>query len=88
MRAASIAPWLVRRGIHYGWVMMVLTFLSGWIFASHQVGGAIAGFMSAASHGAFLTYLPAYIAAGFACLIAATAIFALRDARLAAARAG
>ena len=25
--AAALAPWLSRRGIHYGWVMMALTFL-------------------------------------------------------------
>src|SRR5579859_4763504 len=28
MLAASLAPWLARRGIHYGWVMVVLTFLT------------------------------------------------------------
>ncbi|MGE0225040.1 MAG: MFS transporter [Acetobacteraceae bacterium] len=28
MFAASIAPWLARRGIHYGWVMVGLTFLT------------------------------------------------------------
>lgn len=27
MLAASLAPWLIRRGIHYGWVMVALTFM-------------------------------------------------------------
>jgi len=27
MLAASLAPWLSRRGIHYGWVMVALTFM-------------------------------------------------------------
>lgn len=28
MLAASLAPWFARRGIHYGWVMVGLTFLT------------------------------------------------------------
>ncbi len=28
MLAAAFAPWLARRGIHYGWVMVALTFLT------------------------------------------------------------
>ena len=28
MLATSIAPWLFRRGIHYGWVMVALTFVT------------------------------------------------------------
>ena len=28
MLAATLAPWLSRRGIHYGWVMVALTFLT------------------------------------------------------------
>src|SRR5215470_9057095 len=28
MLAASLAPWLSRHGIHYGWLMVALTFLA------------------------------------------------------------
>jgi len=83
---ATIPPTVKLTAQHFGTVKAPILF--GWIFASHQVGGAISAFMSGASRDAFLTYLPAYIAAGFACLIAAMAIFALRDIRLAAVRAG
>ena len=28
MLAATLAPWFARRGIHYGWVMIALTFVT------------------------------------------------------------
>jgi len=28
MFAARLAPWLARHGIHYGWIMVALTFLT------------------------------------------------------------
>ena len=28
MLAAALAPWLARRGVHYGWVMVAITFLA------------------------------------------------------------
>jgi MFS family permease len=39
MLAATLAPWFARRGIHYGWVMVALTFLTAMI-GSGAVGVA------------------------------------------------
>jgi len=36
MLAATVAPWLIRRGIHYGWVMVALTFLTA-LFAAGAI---------------------------------------------------
>jgi hypothetical protein len=37
MFAAALAPWFARRGIHYGWVMVALTFLTA-VFSAGAVG--------------------------------------------------
>jgi MFS family permease len=37
MLAATLAPWLMRRGIHYGWVMVVLTFVTA-VCSSAAIG--------------------------------------------------
>jgi sugar phosphate permease len=50
----------------------------GWIFAGHQLGGAVAAFGAGLSRTLLLTYTPALYAAGFACLIAALSIFLIR----------
>ncbi|MGE0726282.1 MAG: MFS transporter [Alphaproteobacteria bacterium] len=50
--------------------------LFGWIFAAHQLGSAVAAYGSGLTRDLMLTYLPAFVAAGVACLIAA-ALFAL-----------
>lgn len=49
----------------------------GWIFAGHQVGAAFAAFGGGFSRTAFLSYLPAFVMAGVACLIAAALILTL-----------
>ena len=49
----------------------------GWIFTGHQVGAAVAAFGGGFSRTAFLSYLPAFIVAGVACLIAAVLILTL-----------
>lgn len=49
----------------------------GWIFTGHQVGAAVAAFGGGFSRTAFLSYLPAFIVAGVACLIAAGLILTL-----------
>lgn len=50
----------------------------GWIFLSHQVGSAIAAYGAGASRDLLLTYMPAFIAAGVVCLVAAAAILTVR----------
>lgn len=37
MLAAAFAPWLARKGIHYGWVMVALTFVTA-VFSAGAVG--------------------------------------------------
>jgi sugar phosphate permease len=53
----------------------------GWIFAAHQIGAATAAFGAGFSRAEFLTYLPAFYAAGSACLVAAVLAIMIRGAR-------
>lgn len=46
----------------------------GWIFAAHQIGSAVAAFLGGVARTTFLTYMPAFVVAGAACLIAAIAV--------------
>ncbi len=50
----------------------------GWIFACHQLGSAAAAYGAGLTRTMWLTYSPAIYAAGFACLLAAVAIFLIR----------
>ena len=50
----------------------------GWIFAAHQLGGALAAWGTGASRDALSTYLPAFFIAGLVCFLAALAALALR----------
>jgi sugar phosphate permease len=50
----------------------------GWIFAGHQLGGAVAAYGAGLSRTLLLTYTPALYAAGAACLIAAGGIFLIQ----------
>ncbi len=50
----------------------------GWIFAAHQIGGAVAAWGAGTSRDVMATYLPAFFVAGLACFVAALATFALR----------
>jgi sugar phosphate permease len=59
----------------------------GWIFASHQLGGAAAAYGAGLTRTLLLTYSPALYAAGVACLLAAVAIFLVRRPGSAAAAA-
>ncbi len=47
----------------------------GWVFASHMIGAAVAAWGGGFFRSTFDTYLPAFYVAGFACLIAAAAIW-------------
>jgi predicted MFS family arabinose efflux permease len=50
----------------------------GWIFTGHQLGAAVAAYGAGVSRDVLASYLPAFGAAGVACLAAATAIIAMR----------
>jgi sugar phosphate permease len=45
----------------------------GWIFAAHQIGVGLMAFAAGASRDAVGTYVPAFLVAGFTCLLAAAA---------------
>ena len=50
----------------------------GWVFAGHQLGGAVAAYGAGLSRTLLLTYTPALYAAGTACILAACGIFLIR----------
>jgi predicted MFS family arabinose efflux permease len=47
----------------------------GWIFAAHQLGGALAAYGAGLTRTMLLSYTPALYAAGVACLLAAAMVF-------------
>ncbi|MFL6678263.1 MAG: MFS transporter, partial [Burkholderiaceae bacterium] len=49
----------------------------GWIFAGHQLGGAVAAYGAGLARTVMQSYSPALYAAGVTCLVAAVAIFLL-----------
>jgi hypothetical protein len=60
----------------------------GWIFAGHQLGGAVAAYGAGLTRTVMLSYSPALYAAGFACIAAAFSIFLVkRPASVKAAKA-
>jgi predicted MFS family arabinose efflux permease len=50
----------------------------GWIFAGHQLGGAVAAYGAGLTRTWLLSYNPALYAAGAACLLAAGAVYLIR----------
>jgi predicted MFS family arabinose efflux permease len=53
----------------------------GWIFASHQLGGAVAAYGGGLARTVLLSYSPALYVAGLACLLAALAMVMGRRGR-------
>ena len=53
----------------------------GWIFAAHQLGGATAAYGSGVIRDSVLTYMPAFLTAGIACLMAASLFVMVRAVR-------
>jgi predicted MFS family arabinose efflux permease len=54
----------------------------GWIFLAHQLGSATAAVGAGLSRDELLTYLPAFAAAGIACVVASIAVLTIRKATL------
>ncbi|MDE3010055.1 MAG: MFS transporter [Pseudomonadota bacterium] len=50
----------------------------GWVFASHQLGGAVAAYGAGLARTVLLSYRPALFAAGIACVIAALVVLRAR----------
>jgi len=77
---ATMPPTVKLSAQHFGAAKAPI--VAGWVFASHQLGGAIAAYAAGVIRATWATYTPAFVVIGVACLIAATAMFAVRDIRL------
>lgn len=64
--ALRMAPWLLQRGVHYGWVVAVTTFLT---------------MLATAAAMDLHTYMPALQLAGALCMMAALVVLVLRKPR-------
>ena len=73
---ATVPPTVRLAGQSFGRERAPLMF--GWIFMAHQLGAATAAFGAGLSRDALASYLPAFMIAGAACLIAAVASLSVR----------
>jgi predicted MFS family arabinose efflux permease len=73
---ATVPPTVKLAGSTFGRDRAPMIF--GWIFAGHQLGGALAAYGGGLSRTVMFSYSPALYTAGIACLVAACAIFLLR----------
>jgi MFS family permease len=73
---ATVPPTVRLAGQAYGRERAPLIF--GWIFMAHQLGAATAAFGGGLSRDVLASYLPAFLVAGAACIIAAVASLAVR----------
>ena len=80
---ATVPPTVRLAGNFFGSVKGPIVF--GWIFASHQLGSAVAAFAAGETRDSVLTYLPAFVAAGVSCFIAVLLIIPFRRYKPAAA---
>lgn len=76
---ATVPPTVRLAGHHFGPVKGPVLF--GWIFAAHQLGAALAAYGSGVIRDTALSYLPAFVAAGTSCLMAASMFAMLRSGR-------
>ena len=82
---ATVPPTVKLAAQHFGAAKAPI--VVGWVFACHQLGGALSAYTSGLARDAWATYLPAFFAIGAICLVATIAIFAVRDIRAAAVKA-
>jgi MFS family permease len=73
---ATVPPTIALCILHFGRDRGPLVY--GWVFAGHQVGGALAAWGAGALHDSTGSYRPAFIAAGVACLVAAAGVLRIR----------
>jgi MFS family permease len=73
---ATVPPTVRLAGATFGKEKAGMVF--GWIFASHQLGAAVAAYGAGRVRTLLLTYNPALFAAGAACLVAAAIIWLIR----------
>jgi predicted MFS family arabinose efflux permease len=65
---ATVPPTVAITADHFGRERVGIVF--GWVFASHQLGAALAAWAAGASRGWFGTYNYAFVSAGVLCLLA------------------
>jgi predicted MFS family arabinose efflux permease len=53
----------------------------GWVFASHQIGAAVAAFAAGVARSSFGTYSPAFVTAGWLCAAAAALAYSVGRSR-------
>ena len=76
---ATVPPTVRLAARHFGRERAGVVF--GWVFCAHQLGAAVAAFGAGWSRDQLATYLPAFFAAGVACLLAALAALAIGRSR-------
>jgi MFS family permease len=81
---ATVPPTARLTAQHFGPEKAAVVF--GWIFAAHQLGSATSALFAGIWRDAVATYLPAFVTVGLASVLAAVAVFALRNARAAPPR--
>jgi sugar phosphate permease len=73
---ATVPPTVKLAGQEFGREQAPLVF--GWVFTAHQLGAATAALGAGVTRDALASYLPAFVGAGLACLLAALAALAVR----------
>ncbi len=73
---ATVPPTVRLSAQNFGRERSAMVF--GWIFMAHQVGAAVAAFGGGLSRDELASYVPAFMAAGAFCLLAALAAIAVR----------
>lgn len=74
---ATVPPTVKLAAAEFGPERASLVF--GWVFASHQLGAAVAAYGAGLSRSVLASYTPALLAAGAACLVAAGAVLLVRS---------
>jgi sugar phosphate permease len=73
---ATVPPTVKLAAQEFGKERAAMVF--GWVFAAHQLGAATAAYGAGLTRTLLLTYTPALITAGAACLVAAVMVLAIR----------
>ena len=74
---ATVPPTVKLTAKHFGPERAAMVF--GWIFVGHQLGSATAAFGAGLTRTLYESYLPAFLAAGILCLIAAAVMMLLKQ---------
>jgi MFS family permease len=74
---ATVPPTVKLAGTTFGRERAPLVF--GWVFAGHQIGASVAALAAGVSRDVLASYLPAFFAAGLACLVAAILVLFARS---------